>query len=239
MTARTLITRSLQLIGVVASGETPTADESNDGLLTLNDLLQQLQFQGLSIFTITRATKAIVASQATYTIGAAGDFNRLWTNRVDGAAILYTTPDPDVEVPIRVLTEREWQNTAAKGQTSTVPNAVYLNPTYPLATLHVYPVATDTTVTLVLYIPEPVTTLATLDTAISLPPGYEAMLRYNLAMWLSPEYERPIDPVVAKMASDTMADVKRANFRPRLLRVDSAITGGQGATYNIYTDDVN
>lgn len=236
-TARALISRTLSLIGALGEGETPTSAAASDALSTLNDMVQGWQAQQIPVYTLTRVTEPIVASQVSYTVGVGGEINRAWPYRVDRAGLILTSSDPDVEVPLRVLSEQEWQDVPAKAMTSTMPTAVYYNPTYPLGTLHVYPVPTDTTNTLVLYLPEPVATVSTLDTVLSMPPGYERMMRYNLAMELYPEYGRPVDPVVQMMAVKTMADIIRVNYRPATLRVDPALlAGGGGGRYNVRTD---
>ena len=237
MTARELITRSLRLIGVLASGETMMADEGSDGLTTLNYLIQSWSSQGLTMHALTRVTEPIVASQTYYTLGSGGNIDRTWVRRIERASILFSSTTPDTETPIACFSEQEWANIAAKDMTATVPQGIYYDATYPLGKVYPWPVATDTTVSLVLYIPEPITTLAALTTALSVPPGYEAALTYNLAVWLAPEYEKQVDPVVMKIASDTLADIKRQNKRPSVLSVDPALRWG-GASYNIKTDDL-
>lgn len=237
MTARDLITASLRILGVVASGETPTAAELNDGLVTLNTFIDYLQTQGRTVYTWTRATKAIVASQATYTIGSAGDFNRARPTQITKASVLLTDPDPDLEIPLRILLEDEWRELSSKPLTGTLPSALYYNPTYPLGTIHIWPIGTDTTVSLVLYLEEPVGTLATLNTSLSYPPGYERMLKYKLAMELASEYQRQPDPLAVQIAAESWAGVKRTTHRPQLLRVDPALMGAGGCRYNIRTDE--
>lgn len=235
MTARDLLTATLRLIGVVASGETPTAAELNDGLVTLNTFISYLQTQGRTVYTFTRVTKAIVASQASYTIGAAGEINRARPLQITKASVLLTSPDPDLEIPLRILAEDEWRDLSTKPLTGTLPTELYYNPTYPLGTIHLWPIGTDITVSLVLYLEEPVGTLATLDTVLSYPPGYERMLKYKMAVELAPEYQRQLDPVVVQTAAEAWAGVKRSTYRPQLLRVDAALLGG-GGRYNIRTD---
>ncbi len=237
MTARDLIERSLRLIGVVASGETMTADEANDGLTTLNYLIQSWATQGLTMHAVTRVTEPIIASQAYYTLGSGGNIDRAWVRRIERASIVFSSTTPDTETPITCYSDQTWANIAAKDMTSTVPQGIYYDATYPLGKVYPWPVATDATVSLVLYIPEPIVTLTALTTTLSVPPGYEGALAYNLAVWLAPEYERQIDPVVMKLANDTLADIKRQNKRPAILYVDAALRFG-GSSYNIKTDDI-
>jgi hypothetical protein len=48
-TARDLITMSLRSIGVLHSGETPSAEEANDGLVTLNQMLNSWLYEGIDL----------------------------------------------------------------------------------------------------------------------------------------------------------------------------------------------
>ena len=55
-TARTLITRSLRTLGVLHSGETPSAEEANDALDSLNEMLGAWIHDGLDIEFVTIAS---------------------------------------------------------------------------------------------------------------------------------------------------------------------------------------
>jgi hypothetical protein len=64
-------------------------------------------------------------------------------------------------------------------------------------------------------------------------------LRYNLAVDLCAEFQRPVDPGVRQIAIDSMAWLKRNNVRPTLLRVDPFLMGlGGGGRLNIKTGEV-
>jgi len=224
MTVRQLIKRSMQMIGALGSGETPTGDEVADGLLTLNAMVEEWTAQGLTMYAVTRYTKVLVASQASYTIGASGgDITAPWPARIEAALLRDTAADPDLEVPLRILNLQEWQALTQRSTTGTWPTDLYYNASYPLGTIYLCPVGTSTDRTLVLDLPTPVSSFSTADTAIALPPGYDKLLRYNLAKELCAEYQRPLDPIIAEMAVKSMTHVKTQNERPRLLRADPAL----------------
>jgi hypothetical protein len=52
---------------------------------------------------------------------------------------------------------------------------------------------------------------ASLDQTINLPEGYEAGLRFNLAVNLAPEYGRPIDQTVIGNAQNFKASLVQLN----------------------------
>ena len=206
--------------------------------MTLNGLLEALQLEGRTLYTISRVTQAIVASQASYTIGTGGNINRARPTSIDRASVLLTSLDPDVEVPIEVLSQQKWEDLSVKPLTSTIPTAIYYNPTYPLGTVHVYPIGTDATISLVLYIEEPLTSLALLATVLAFPPGYQRMLEYQLALELAPGYKVQVDPLIMKAAQESIASVKRKNLRVPELRCDAgAIMNSSFSRGNIYTGE--
>jgi hypothetical protein len=49
VTARDLVTMSLRSIGVLHSGEVPSAEEANDGLDALNQMLQSWIYEGINL----------------------------------------------------------------------------------------------------------------------------------------------------------------------------------------------
>ena len=70
-TAQTTINRALRLIGAISSGESPTTDESNDGLTALNAMLESWQLDRLTVFAFQDKTFTLVASDGSITLGAA------------------------------------------------------------------------------------------------------------------------------------------------------------------------
>jgi len=100
MTGLDLVSRSLSLIGVLASGETPSGAESSDGLSFLNDLLDSWNAERLMVFTITREAFDsngnpfyLTLGKQDYTMGTGGNFNFPRPARIERAGI-FTWPIP-------------------------------------------------------------------------------------------------------------------------------------------------
>ncbi len=89
-----------------------------------------------------------------------------------------------------------------------------------------------------LYTPAALTGFDDLTTAHTFPPSYARALRYNLAVELSPEFGRPIDPQVLQMAGRFLQKLKQENWTPDLLVCDGGALSQSGSwsTYNIYND---
>jgi hypothetical protein len=211
-----LITRSLRTIGVLGIGETPDSEQAANGLITINDVLQSWSNEGLLIYLESLDSLALTGA-ATYTVGTGGVFNILRPTQIHSAYYLLNS----IKYPVAVLTDDQYDSISYSSQTSTNwVDAIYLSPSYPLATLYVYPVCTGGT----LYIRswQPLTELSTLTTALSFPVGYEAALREAVADAMQSEYGKN-RPKVTADAMRLKAGLKRANHKPPLMNTSTCV----------------
>ena len=240
MTAQEIVEAALREIGVLGISETLSAQEAIDGLARLNRFISRLATENKTIYTVTRTTATLTASQASFTVGAGGNINIARPVYISKVNFIDTSQDPDYEFPLgELLTERQYQDIPMKALTAVYPSCAYYNPTYPTGTLIPWPIPTSATLQWAVYAWTAVVEFAALATAVSLPPGYEEMLVQNLALNLCPSYERQPHPVLVKNAAESMAAIKRANARRMLLRFGADLLGDQrewNRTYNIYTD---
>lgn len=225
MTGRELITASLRLIGVIASGESLEASEATDGLETLNQLLGSWSNEGLMINAVVREEFALTPSDGSYTMGTGANFSTTRPIEIERAAIENQSSTPMIEYPVHICTPEEWAEITDKDTTSEIPTHVYAEGTYPNETINLYPVPTVAH-KLVLYSKKELTAIATLDTEISMPPGYDRALKFNLAIDLAPEYGKSVSAEVGMAAQESKAAIKSKNIKPRFLKCDAAITGG-------------
>lgn len=222
MTGRDVVSASLRLIGAMAPGESLAAQEATDGLSTLNRMLGSWSNESLLIHAIVRETPlTLTAGDGSYTLGASGDISTR-PQRIEKALIRDETSSPAIEREIRILSIDEWAAIPAKDTQSTYPTSLYDDGAYPQRTISLYPIPSATH-KLVLFTLRALTSISTLDTDVSLPPGYEEALIYNLALRLAPEYGRAVSDAVALVAGESKAGLKRANHRPRYLEVDGAL----------------
>ncbi len=228
-TASDLIKGSLRLLGVIASGETPSAADTADGLTALNEMIESWSTEGLIVPTVTKEELSWASGNASRTWGSGGNFSTARPLRLLNAAIL----SGGVEYPLKVLTPQEWADTAQKTLTSTIPTRVYLDPTMTTATVYLWPVP-SATVTFVPYSEKPLTAFALSSTTFTFPPGYYRALRYNLAIEIATEYGKAVSAEVAKIAGDSKEIIQRANIKPLYL---DASEPSRGASFNIYTGE--
>ena len=230
MTGRDLVTAALKLIGSIAPGESVTADEAVDGLASINRMIDSWSNEELLIYSVVREEFLLTAGDKDYTIGSGGNFNTTRPIRIESAAIKVGT----IEYPLMLRTSMEYAEIVNKGLSSTIPKDLYYDPAYPLGIINLYPIPAAAYY-LVLYSFKQISNIATIDTSISLPPGYERALVYNAAIELSPEYGKIPNELIFNTAKESKADLKRTNHKPVFLRCDSALI--EKTSYDIETGD--
>jgi hypothetical protein len=235
VTGLDLVTESHKVLGLVAVGETLTAAEATDGLSSLNRMLSAWSTDGLLIYTRTREAVAMTPGTASYTMGASGTYSATRALVIEEALIRDETVSPALESPMEILSLAEWAAIPQKDSSSAVPTKLFHDSGYPLDTVTVYPKPTAAH-KLVLYSQKPLTAISALTTDISLPPGYEEALIYNLAIRLAPSYSKAVPDSVVAIATESKEGLKRANYKPSYLKADDVLLSN-GRAFNIFTGD--
>ena len=230
-TANDLVTRAFRLIGVVDAVGSPSAEDAQAGLDTLNNWMDSLGTDRLSIFHLVRTVHTLSGSTASYTIGVGGTINiarPMWVQ--NASLILDSGAATPTEVPIQVFSDDEWAGVAQKTLSGSQPTGIWFDHAWTagLGTVHIYPVPSGGTKQLVLYVPTALAEFADLTaTTYTFPPGYERAIRFNLAVELAAEYPGSIvTPTVERIATTSLGSVKRANWREMSVPIDPALTGG-------------
>ena len=223
-TAGDLIKRALRIATVLASGETPTADEQSDGLESLNGMLSGWQTDKLTVYAKQTDTHTLVQGTASYTIGSGGDIN---TERPERIEFAYTR-EGNIDYPIALINFESYDAITQKDLES-IQEELYYNMSYPLGTIYLYPTP-DKASTLYLTVWKALQSFANAATSVSLPSGYEDAIAYNLAMRLSLEYGIPVRQELKMLADQTLGHVKRQNTgKPRYASSEvGALNGGNG-----------
>lgn len=236
MTGNDLINSSLRLIGVTASGEQPTADEANDALVILNQMLDSWNAERLMIFTITIIDTPLTPGTQVYTLGTGGSLNFTRPARIERMSIVnFNNPVQPLELPLEMLSDQEWQSVPVKVISSTLPTKVYDDGAFPLRNLNFWPIPTVIVNTRI-YGWTALSQFPDLVTDMTFPAGYLKALRYNLAVDLAPEYGAPLRPEVAAQAVSSKAVLKSINAPMPISYVDPAIRGEKASVYNWLTD---
>lgn len=221
MTARDMIASVLRLGGVLSAGEEPSASEASDALSAFNQMLSQWSTENLAIYQNVREEFSLTQDTATYTWGTGGDFDSSRPIEIIKANIEIQGTDPQ-EIPLHILTTKEYADISLKETGSTYPNSVYFDGSHPLLGVTFWPVPSESE-KVVFYTLKPFSEL-TLNTDLSYPPGYEKAIRFNLWVDLCPEYGRALDPVIMQQAMVSKANIKRKNSQSRSLKIDVPVS---------------
>lgn len=217
-TAGALITSSLRLIGAIATGETPTAAELNDGISSLNDLLENWSTQNLAMYGSAVETFPTVANQALYTIGPAGNWNTVRPVRITDAYCNFN----GVDFPVDIIGQTQYDDIGLKTQQQPIiEKLLYVN-SNPLGLITLWPVPSGI-VSITLNTDRVLTNVTDQSTAMVFPPGYMLPMRYMLGILLAPDYGRTITPEIAGVAQTSFAALKRANKVRRVMTFDGAL----------------
>lgn len=224
--ASDLVKSSMRLIGAIATGETPTADELFDGLFTLNDMLENLSTESQSVWGVANMAFTLVPGQSTYTIGPGGNFNAARPVRISDAYVTFSGTD----FPIEIVNQIQYNDISQKAQQQSVPERLLYVNDVPLGRLTFWPVPTQA-LTVTLSINRLLAFPVTGNTVIAGPPGFAKMLRYNLACEFAPDFGVEPSPSVVAIASDSKADYKRANGVSTMSKFDLALAPNPGWGY--------
>lgn len=240
-----IITDALQDLGVLDATETPESQDVTLGLRRLNQWIGTLALHRQLIFEVRREVFVLAQGVASYTIGPGATWNTVRPVWIDGVSFILDATEADpVEVTRRKpWTTQEFQAIPVKSTTGPIPNGLYCDMAFSAsghATVTVYPVPSTAVARAVLYIPRPLQQFADSTSTYVMPDGFELMLVKGLAVQLQRPYGKTADPGLIEEAREAMDAIKRAYWRPRLMRMPVealAVGGGAGGRYNIYTDE--
>lgn len=231
-TANELISRSLRLIQVLGTGRrTLTANEADDGLEALNSMLDAFSIERMMVYQILEENFSLVAGTANYTIGSGGTFSTTRPIKIENA---FLRDSSNNDYPLEIIDNLTYDSFTNKTDSGR-PQYLYYDPIYPLAYIRLLyvPAYADT-----LYINswKPLQQFTDGAAALALPPGYERMIVYNLAIEINAEYGMPLAPEVVEIARQSKAAIKRINAPSPIADVtEAALLTGRRVGRNIYT----
>lgn len=230
-TAGDQITRALRLLGVLAESETPTAAMAQDALVTFDQMVDSWNTERLSVYCTHDQTFTWPANEIVQTIGPSGDF--VGDRPVQILDSTYFIGPNNVSYSPSFINELQYNNIALKQNTSTYPQVMFVNNTFPNTTMHIYPKPTQALVWHFISV-RTLTESAALTTVLHFPPGYMRAFAYNLAMELAPEYGVEPSPQVQRIAMTSKRNLKRINNPDDVMSMPYTIVARRNR-FNIYT----
>lgn len=230
-TAGDQINRALRLLGVLAEGETPSAAVSQDALVALNQMIDSWNTERLSVFSTQDQTFLWPTSTISRTLGPTGDFVGNRPILIDDATY-FRDPSTNVSFGIKIINQQQYDGIAVKTVTSTYPQVLWINMTYPNIEMYIYPVPTRLLEWHFISVQE-LTQPATLATEFALPPGYLRAFVYNLAMEMAPEFGVEPSPQVQRIAMTSKRNIKRINNPDDIMSLPYSLVATR-QRFNVY-----
>ena len=222
---------ALRLLGVLAEGETPSSETANDALYALNQMIDSWDTERLAVFSTQDQVFSWPSGERTRSLGPTGDFVGERPVLLDDATY-FRDPQTNVSYGIKFINQQQYDGIAVKTVTSTYPQVMFTNMTYPNIEMVIYPVPLRLLEWHFISV-ERLTQPATLATSILFPPGYLRAFRYNLACELAPEFGVEPSPTVSRIAMYSKRDLKRINNPDDIMALPYSIVGTR-QRYNIY-----
>lgn len=229
-TAGDQIKRSLRLLGVLAEGETPSAETSQDALTALNQMIDSWSVERLAVYSTQDQVFTWPAGQISRTLGPSGDFVGNRPVLLDDATY-YKAPS-GVSYGIKFINQSQYDGIAVKTASSTFPQVIFVNMTNPNVEMYVYPRPLQDLEWHFISVDE-LTQPATLDTVLYFPPGYMRAFAYGLACELAPEFGVEPSPQVQRIAMTSKRNLKRINNPDDVMSLPYAVVANR-QRFNIY-----
>jgi hypothetical protein len=230
-TAGDQINRALRLLGVLAEGETPSAATSQDALVALNQMIDSWSIERLAVFCTQDQIFTWPAGLITRTLGPSGNFIGLRPVLLDEATY-YRDPGTNVSFGIKFINQQQYNGIAVKTVTSTYPQVIFVNMSFPDVTMTIYPRPTRDLEWHFISVQE-LNQPANLATELFYPPGYLRAFTYCLAMEFAPEFGVEPSPQVQRIAMTSKRDLKRINNPDDIMSMPYALVATR-QRFNIY-----
>jgi len=230
-TAGDQINGALRLLGVLAEGETPSAATSQDALNALNQMIDSWNTERLCVFSTQDQVFSWLPGFISRTLGPTGDFVGNRPILLDDSTY-FKDPANGISYGIKILNQQQYNGIAVKTVTSTYPQVIWINMSYPDIEMYIYPVPTKVLEWHFVSVEE-LTQPATLATNLAFPPGYLRAFRYNLACEFAPEFGVEPSPTVSRIAMTSKRNLKRINNPDDIMSLPYSIVGTR-QRYNIF-----
>ena len=224
----------MRLIGVLPESQEPSPEDAQICLDALNEMQEAAGLLRAAVFMIQQDLLPWPAFQVSRTIGIGGDISLPRPIQLEEGC--FTRDSDGMDQDLWQIRERqEYDALPNKTEVKGRPRAIFYEPSYPLATIYLYPVP-DVQITVVINHRQPLQQFDSLNTVLSMPPGYRKAIRFNLACTIHPEFPTANLPQsVIEMAADALANIQRLNQPRPTMENRMAMMYGRGGRFSIRT----
>ena len=241
-TANDIIRAAMRLIQVSAVDTDLTASELQDGLESLNRMLDSWSADELTLYQVIREEFPLVSGENPYSIGYGGHFNTSRPMKIVDAYLILNNGSIPVSYPMQVLNYQDYNAIRLKTLSTNFPNYLYYQPSFPMGEVYIYPIfapndpSTQGPAYINLTSWKPFDIILDPTAKMSFPPGYWEAIVFNLAVRIAEEYQFSVRETTVQIAVNALKRIKRLNQRTDTLQTDVALMNTSQLRYNIYSD---
>lgn len=226
MTISDIISNAMLEIGVLAAGETLSAEDAAFGLSKVNRMFDNWNTESNFIYGTLLFQGTLTANKNPHTIGPAAstpDFTVTTARplKILGANLVLTDQTPNIFRPLKIVDDEWWMNNPVPSLATQIPYYLWPNYSWPTASLFLWPVPT-TAYGIRLDLWTLFSSMALADT-FTLPPGYEDAVTLSLAESLTSSYGKQPSPVLVQQAALARGRVKSLNSEAPTMACDGAV----------------
>lgn len=191
LTRNEIITAALRKLGVIAEGQTPSAQNYTDGALALNALIAEFRVLGMPLWARQSYTITPVAGTSSYNIGVGQTINSPYPLKIYQAYRTDSTSTTKIQMDIIA----DYNFNMLPTNSSGLPIQVSYTPRVNCGVLKMWPTpdstaASGSTVTIVYQ--RPTEYVDTSSNTLDVPEEWLNAIIYNLASRLAPEWGTPL-----------------------------------------------
>jgi hypothetical protein len=211
-TAGDLIAFCLRTASINGVGQTPSAEDANDGLVLLQSMVAGWQRKRWLNWSLGDVAK-VSTGAASYTIGPGKDFAIPRPERIASAyaRFLPVSGTNSIDYPLGIIASREDYNGITLKNLSTIPWALFYESAWPDALLHFWPAPPSGQYELHISAKAALPAFANLTDTIDMPPEYMDALIYSLAVRLAMNYGQTPSPSNVAAMRVALNTIRMAN----------------------------
>lgn len=185
LTRDDIIKAALRKLGVLAAGQTPTADNYADGAMALNTVIAQLKAVGMPLWA--RVEYTFTPTTGTYNIGEGLTLNTRYPVKL----LQVFRTENNVKIPMDIVSREEFNTLPASS--SGTPIKVNYQPLINAGVVSLWPTPASTnTATVTLVYQRPFQYNITSTDTLDFPEEWSSAIIYHLAVRLAPEWGVPL-----------------------------------------------
>jgi hypothetical protein len=230
-----IINLALKNCGAIGVGQSPRAEDTNDAVLILNQMVGEWSRKRWLVFQLLE--ESIVSTGAlSYTCGPGGDFDINPRPNLISAAFMRQPINGGlpIDYPLEIILAREDYSQIATKTMQAFSSFLFFDDGFPLGNIYTWPVLPATLYELHIIYKNDIAQFTSLAETIALPLEYLNALQWNLSVRLCSLFQLTPSPLLVGMAKDALNTIRQAN--PQVGRLQMSKTLIRKGNYNIYAD---